>query len=122
MFAYIDKVDKKVTPNVISRNYFLTQGDSFTLTATPKNEEKPVIAKILFKIALANGINFYEKEYEYDVDNNIYVCNVPAEETANWKIVEDPNIYEIEVHFIDGNIQTVRRAEFTIWEQNKEAN
>lgn len=122
MFAYIDKVNKKVTPNIVNRNYYLTQGDSFSLTATPVNEGEKVIAKILFKMASASGTIFYEKQYDYDIENKVYVCNVTAEETAKWEITgdNDPYIYEIEVHFIDGGIETLRRAEFTIWEQSKE--
>ena len=53
MFGHIDKADKTLK-NVTHRNYYLTQGDSFTLTASPVNGDTSLISKIVFKIGTVN--------------------------------------------------------------------
>lgn len=125
MFAYIDKVDKKVTPNIVRRYYFLTQGDRFNLTATPVNESEKVISGVEFNIANPDGIIFYKQKYDYDEKNNIYILNVTGDITKDWAVTEqtssgDPYIYEVKVRFVDKQPETLARAGFTIWEQNKE--
>lgn len=93
------------------------------MTASPTNEDDlKLIEKVLFKLADANSIMVYEQKFSFDTTNNIFVCDVASEVTQNWEVTEDePYIYEIEIHFVDGGVETARRANFTIWEQNKEA-
>lgn len=120
MFAYIDKLDKKL--NITHRNYFLTQGDSFTLTATPEFDasETNVIDHILFKLGFPVSdceiSPVFEKRYTL-VDGE-YIMKCTSEETSEWKLTceqnETPYIYEIEVHYVDGDIETIEKAEFTV--------
>lgn len=124
MFYYIDKVDKK--SGKTHRNYFLQQGDSFALTAKVNAEtEETVVSKIIFK--LANKVSecqfdsFYEKEYVYA--DGIWTCFLSGEDTDKWTPTcannEQPYIYEIEAHYVDGGIDTLEQAEFTILPQIK---
>lgn len=128
MFSYIDKLDKKL--NRTHRNYFINQGDTFTLTANPQFEVvggEDVIAKFLFKLGFphseCNIESLFEKEYELDEESGIYILKVLSSETELWVATcereETPYIYEIEVHYTDGNIETLEQAEFTVESQIK---
>lgn len=120
MFAYQDKFDRKL--NLSHRNYFLTQGDSFSLTATPEYSEnqEPLVSKLVFKLGFPISdceiSPVFEKEYV--LVDGVYILKVTSAETSEWKLTckqnETPYIYEIEVHYIDGNIETIEKAEFTI--------
>lgn len=122
MFAYIDKTDKTLK-NITHRNYFLTQGDSFSLTARPVNGEIELIDKLVFKIGTQNedgSLNeMYSQDYVLNTDD-IYYLGIKAETTTEWEITEnvgEPYIYEIEVHYVDGGINTIEQSEFTVWSQ-----
>jgi hypothetical protein len=120
MFAFIDKLDKKL--NITHRNYFLTQGDSFSLTATPEygESQEPVVDKILFKLGFPVSNCKIEPvfEKEYVLVDGVYVLKVTSVETSKWKLTceqdETPYIYEIEVHYLDGDVETIEKAEFTV--------
>lgn len=118
MFGYIDKPDKKLK-NVIHRNYYLTQGDSFSLIATPTDGDVALISKLVFKIGTMNEdgtLNeIFAKDYGYTESS--YILNIESYDTSNWEITEvigEPYIYEIEVHYVDGGINTIMQAEFTV--------
>lgn len=124
MFAYIDKIDKKL--NITHRNYFLTQGDTFTLTASADGGEG-VLDKLVFKIGKkiteCNIEQFYEQDYVL-VDGE-WLCIVSGTTTSEWlptncpENADEPYIYEIEAHYVDGEPETLEQAEFTIEPQNK---
>lgn len=125
MFAYIDKIDKKL--NITHRNYFLTQGDSFTLTANVNDDAKTFISKFVFKIGKKVGECKIEQFYEQDyvlVDGE-WLCIVRGETTSQWlptscpENADEPYIYEIEVIYVDGEPETLEQSEFTIEPQNK---
>lgn len=120
MFAYIDKTDKY---GITHRNYFLTQGDSFRLTANDDN--RGIIKSVTFKLGTVgeneNDINeFFRKNYEL-ADDGVWYLFIESDETMVWDITAEgsPYIYEIEVEFLDGGVETVRQANFTIWKQMK---
>lgn len=124
MFAYIDKLDRKL--NTTHRNYFLRQGDSFTLTATPKENEQivgKVIDKFVFKIGTqiseCSIQEFYSKDYQ--LVDGIWVVNISSLTTADWKPTcannDEPYIYEIELVYTDGDTDTIEHAEFTVLPQ-----
>lgn len=120
MFSFIDKLDKKL--NISHRNYFLTQGDSFALTAKPEfdNTDNSVISRVVFKLGFPVSdceiSPVFEKDYIF-VDGE-YIMKCTSEETGEWKLTceqnETPYIYEIEVHYVDGDIETIEKAEFTV--------
>lgn len=120
MFAYIDKLDKKL--NISHRNYFLTQGDSFTLTAKPEfdNADNSVIGRIVFKLGFPISDCEIQPLFEKDyiLSDGEYIMKCTSEETSEWKLTceqnETPYIYEIEVHYADGDIETIEKAEFTV--------
>ena len=120
MFAYIDKTDKY---GITHRNYFLTQGDSFTLTAS--DDGRGLIQDVVFKLGRI-GENeydideFYHHHYRLDEDGTWYLF-VETEDTVGFEVTgdNDPYIYEIEVHYVDGSIETVSQANFTVWKQMK---
>ena len=122
MFAYIDKTDKY---GITHRNYFLTQGDSFTLTAS--DEGKGLIKDIVFKLGRI-GDNEYDIDEFYRhhytlADDGVWYLFVETEDTVGFEVTGDnePYIYEIEVKYIDDAIETVSQANFTVWKQmNKE--
>lgn len=124
MLGYIDKLDKKL--NITHRNYFLTQGDSFTLSASVGSENLDLIDKIVFKmgsqISDCEIRQFYEQDYF--LVNGEYLCFVPSSITTNWSPTDcptnngEPYIYEIEVHYLDGGIETIEQAQFTVYPQN----
>lgn len=124
MFSYIDKLDKKL--NRTHRNYFLTQGDTFALTATPEvDNNEQVIDKFVFKLGFPHSECEIESLFEKDyvLEDSIYILRVTSSETELWKATcereDTPYIYEIEVHYADGNIETLEKAEFTIESQIK---
>lgn len=123
MFAYKDRKDKKL--DITYRDYYLTQGDSFTLTATPNGTSDRIIDKIVFKMNTVGEdendlTTFFEQNYEL-VEGVYYMICTPTD-TAQWQITgdNDPYVYEIEIHFIDGGIETVEQANFTVWRQGQE--
>ena len=120
MFGHIDKADKTLK-NVIHRNYYLTQGDSFTLTAKPVNGDSSLISKIVFKIGTINDDGSLSEMYSQDyvvLNDGIYYLSVSSEATHDWPITEgEPYTYEIEVHYTDGGVNTVEQSDFTVWSQ-----
>ena len=120
MFAYIDKLDRKL--NINHRNYFLTQGDSFSLTATPEygESQEPVVSRIVFKLGFPVSdceiTPMFEKDYV--LVDGVYLLKVTSFETSEWELTckkgDTPYIYEIEVHYIDGDVETIEKAEFTV--------
>ena len=118
MFAYIDKTDKY---GITHRNYFLTQGDTFTLVGNVPEEQQEVVRGVKFQIG-ANETVMYSQRYTKAEDLKYY-CVVPTSETSKWEVTGDnePYDYEIIVTLADGNEKTVMKANFTIWEQMKEA-
>lgn len=117
MFAYIDKTDKY---GIVHRNYFLTQGDTFTLIGNPPVDAVEAIKGVRFKIG-PNETTMYSQKYT-KADDGKYYCPVPSEETAKWEVTGDnePYDYEITVTLADGNEKTVMKADFSVWEQMKE--
>lgn len=127
MFAYIDKVDRKL--NTTHRNYFLRQGDSFYLTATPEEDES-LIGKIIDKFVFKIGTKisdcaikeFYSKDYQ--LVDGVWIVNVSSLTTAEWKPTcannDEPYIYEIELVYTDGDTDTIEHAEFTVLPQIRE--
>lgn len=120
MFAYIDKTDKY---GITHRNYFLTQGDSCTLTAN--DDGRNIISKVLFKLNTIGEseydlIEFFRKEYRLS-DDGEWCLFLTSDDTNAIEITgdNDPYVYEIEVYFIDGSVETVEQANFTIWKQGK---
>lgn len=120
MFGYIDKEDTKY--NRTHRNYYLTQGDSFTLTATPTNIDISLISKIKFKIGTISNKKLnemYTQDYELG-DNNKFYLLVTSETTSRWNVTDpdkEPYVYEIEVNYVGGNVETVEQSKFTILPQ-----
>ena len=120
MFGYIDKVDKKL--NQTHRNYFLTQGDTFTLSAGIEPENIEAIEKIVFKIGKRISECEIQQMYEQDyvlVDGE-YLCKVSGDVTAEWQPTDcpdnagEPYVYEVEAHYVDGEPETLEQAEFTV--------
>ena len=112
MFAYIDKTDKY---GITHRNYFLTQGDSFSIVATPVEEYADSIATIKFRLGV--GLEtFFTQDFAKQEDGK-WVLLVDSENTAKWEVSEEPYTYEVEVYFIDGNSKTVSQADLTVWKQ-----
>lgn len=124
MFGYTDKLDRKT--NKTHRNYFLTQGDSFTLSAGIDAENMDLVQKIVFKIGKQVSEcqidQFYEQDY--GLVDGVYLCMVESETTNTWSPTDcpdnagEPYVYEIEVHYLDGGIETIEQAQFTIYPQN----
>lgn len=122
MFYHIDKENKK--SGKIRRNYFLTQGDSFGLVATINSDsEEELVSKIIFKIAKkitdCHIEEFFSKEYS--LFEGTWTCFITGEETNLWTPTcandDQPYIYEIEVSYVDGGVDTLEQAEFSILPQ-----
>ena len=120
MFGHIDKADKTLK-NVTHRNYYLTQGDSFTLTANPVNGDTSLISKIVFKIGTVKDDGSLSEMFSQDyvlLNDGVYYLAVSSETTHDWQITEgEPYTYEIEVHYTDGGVNTVEQSDFTVWSQ-----
>ena len=119
MFGYIDKLDKKI--NRTHRNYYLTQGDSFTLTAKPTNIDISLISVIKFKIGTIESNKLkemYVQDYVLGNDDKFYLL-VTSNTTTEWGVTDgcEPYIYEIEITYTGGNVETVEQSEFTILPQ-----
>lgn len=124
MFRYVDKVDRKT--GITHRNYFLTQGDSFSLIAKlVENSGEANIAGIMFKLGLARSECNIEYIFgkQYQLIDGEWMCIVKSKETELWLAScendDEPYIYEIEVSYVDGSVDTIAQAEFTIEPQIK---
>lgn len=126
MFRWVDKVDRK--SGVTHRNYFLTQGDSFGLVAKlvqGAEGDSAVVNGVRFKLGLASGeCNIqYIFGQDYELVDGEWLCAVTSEETAKWKAScendDEPYVYEIEVRYSDGGVDTIEQSEFTIEPQIK---
>lgn len=57
-------------------------------------------------------------EKQYNLVDGEYIMKCTSEETSKWESTckqnENPYIYEIEVHYVDGSIETIEKAEFTV--------
>lgn len=124
MFKYQEKENKKLGYKY--KNYFLTQGDSFSLSATEVNGnvDEPLIGKVLFKLGLNEAeckINpVFEQEY-VKMEDGVWLLKVGSKSTTDWKPTcaneDEPYVYEIEVYFIDGEPETIASGEFTVLPQ-----
>ncbi|MBQ7798038.1 MAG: hypothetical protein IJ371_02840 [Clostridia bacterium] len=118
MLRYIEKENKKL--GFKYKDYYLPQGDSFSLRATESNGEEQLISRLVFKLGLAESdckINpVFQQEFAKAVDGS-WVCKVSGEETAKWKptcACDAPYVYEIEGYYIDEEPTTLRTGNFTI--------
>lgn len=121
MLRYIEKENKKL--GFKYKNYYLPQGDSFSLTATEKGGEEGVdlISRIVFKLGLNETeckINpIFEQDYRKDTEG-VWTLIVRGKDTAEWKPTcacdDEPYVYEIEAYFIDGEPVTLTSGAFTI--------
>lgn len=63
----------------------------------------------------------FGKDYVF-VDGE-WMCAVTSEETAKWKAScengDEPYVYEIEVRYVDGGVDTIEQSEFTVEPQIK---
>lgn len=97
--------------------YYLTQGDSATIYATPyKDGEKLALGKIekcLFKLS-----NYtYKEEFQKEMvsDGEKFVLRLTPEETAKFKV--DTHFYEIEYTLIGGAVNTPNQWKFVVTDQ-----
>lgn len=112
-----DKSGKQV------KNYYLTQGDTFVnqLSITDKDGqevEHSLISKVKFKLATTEYISEFEQEYEYDEEILKWTLNISSEDTKKWEI--NTHIYEYEITYINGIIDTPVQARFTVLNQIQE--
>lgn len=129
MFAYKDVLDKKL--NKTHREYYLTQGDSFSLIATPLDVDINLIQQIVFKFGLPKSFGSCEIEELYTQNyikrESDFICMVSADVTKDWTPtccnidketgLEIPYVYEIEIHFNDETIETVEQYNFKVLKQ-----
>lgn len=109
----IKVIEKKTLSGEIIKTYKLTQGDSFRFRAYAKqNDRLPLISSILFKLLDNSYKVLFKKEYiEKDVHN--WYLTIDAEETALWAVADDYRT-EIEVTYIDGQVDTVEKASLIV--------
>ena len=120
MLRYIEKENKKL--GFKYKNYYLPQGDSFSLTATEKGAEgMELISRVVFKLGLNETeckINpIFEQDYRKD-ENGVWTLVVRGVDTEKWKPTcacgDEPYVYEIEAYFSDGEPVTLTSGAFTI--------
>lgn len=111
------KIEEDKTFDKKQTHYYLTQGDSCVIYATPyKDGEKlplDYVERCVFK--LSNDANILEFEKELVLEGEKFVLRLTHEETTEFT-VED-HTYEIEYTLIGGAVQTPNRWTFTIEDQ-----
>lgn len=95
-------------------HYYLTQGDSCTITSTPYKNGEPVtgITKCMFKLATKDYKLIFSKQM--NLSNGSYVLNLTSTDTENLEV--GSHIYEIE-YTIGTEIQTPHSWKFDILKQ-----
>ena len=100
-------------------HYYLTQGDSCTITSTPYKDNQAVttgISKCTFK--LANGL--YEQVLAKEVTtatNGVYIFNFEKADTEN--LTPGQYYYEIEYTMTNNSVQTPNSWKFDILQEIK---
>lgn len=109
----IKVIEKKTLCGDVLKTYQLTQGDSFRFRAYAKqNNSLPLISSIVFKLLNNDYKILFKKEYiKKDVHN--WYLSVNADETALWKEGKDYHT-EIEVTYIDGQVDTIEKASLIV--------
>ena len=115
----IKVIEKKTLSGKIIKTYELTQGDSFRFRAYAKqNDSLPLISSIVFKLLDSSYKVLFKKEYiKRDVHN--WYLSVNAEDTAEWVVGTDYRT-EIEVTYIDGQVDTIEKASLIVDPQGTE--
>ena len=117
MVYYKITTDKSGKP---VKNYYMTQGDTFQnqLTVSDKNgaEITPdLISEVRFKLSDMDYKEEFTKLYEYDEALHKWAIQIDAEETAKWTI--DTHIYEYQITYTSGVVNTPIQAKFTVQNQ-----
>lgn len=96
------------------KHYYLTQGDSCTITATPyKNGEVTSTSSCMFKLAGTDYVQVFSKPFEKV--GNSYTLNLDSIETE--KLNPGTYIYEIEYTLNNNEKQTPHSWYFDIIKQ-----
>ena len=99
------------------KHYYLTQGDSCTITSTPYKNGEIVnvseIQKCLFKLATSEYVREFEKELSLSGDH--FVLKLTHDDTKDWDVTQ--HLYEIEYTMKDGDVQTPHSWKFDIVNQ-----
>lgn len=107
----IDKYGREQT------HYWLTQGDSCTITAKPFKNGETVdvdsVSKCIFKLASSSYTKEFEKELTRASDH--FVLKLTHEETSSFAV--SSHLYEIEYLMNDGDVQTPHSWKFDIINQ-----
>jgi hypothetical protein len=116
MFKAVIEEDKQGRSQT---HYYLTQGDSCVIYATPYKDgaKLPVdmVEKCLFKFSDSDYAEEFEKELELDGDK--FVLRLTTEETAELSV--DTHYYEVEYTLAGGAVQTPNQWKFDILDQIK---
>lgn len=114
MFKCVIEQDKY---NNNQKKYFLTQGDSCVIYATPYKNGQPLdvelVEKCKFKLSDLEYAQEFEKEMPLEGDK--FVLRLTSEETKKFAVAS--HIYEIEYTLIGGAVQTPNQWKFVITEQ-----
>ena len=117
MFKSVIEIDKYGNEQ---KHYYLTQGDSCTITATPyKNDEKVDVAEVsgcTFKLATLDYKREFKKELSLSGDH--FVLKLTHEDTKDWAVGQ--HYYEIEYLMQDNDVQTPHSWKFDILNQISE--
>lgn len=117
MFKSVVEIDKFGNEQ---KHYYLTQGDSCTITSTPyKNGELVEVSKVSgckFKFASLD----YKREFEKELSlaNDHFVLKLTHEDTKDFGVGQ--HLYEIEYTMTDGDVQTPHSWKFDILNQISE--
>ena len=114
MFKSVIEIDKFGNEQ---KHYYLTQGDSCTITATPyKGDEKVDVSEVAecnFKLATLDYKKEFSKKLELAGDH--FVLKLTHDDTKDWSVSQ--HYYEIEYTMIDNDVQTPHSWKFDILNQ-----
>ena len=114
MFKSVKETDKYGNEQT---HYYLTQGDSCTITSTPYKDGEMVdvseVSECKFKLASLD----YNKEFGKDLylSGDHFVLKLTHEDTKDWAVGQ--HIYEIEYLMKDDDVQTPHSWKFDIVNQ-----
>ena len=117
MFKSVVELDKFENEQ---KHYYLTQGDSCTITATPYRDGEKVdvseVAKCVFKLATLDYKREFTKELSLSGDH--FVLKLRHDDTKDWSVGQ--HYYEIEYTMTDDDVQTPHSWKFDILNQIQE--
>lgn len=119
MITFTTKTDSRT--GIVTKQYLLTQGDSFRFRAIASNGDQNLVSEIKFKVSKDDYCEIFSKAYQLDEESGTWLLFVESADTQNLEITDGYDyVTEIEVTYSDGGVDTVEKGVLKVTDQIKE--